>query len=544
MLAVAAASATPVPAQQPFWSITPELIQRHDEYMDRLIERQTTDAASRWNGGLPDADGLHNGGSAAAVAAACVTSLVQPKSKHYRSPLVAERLALAVDFLKRHTTGDGNIHLLITNFNSPPDTAFAMNGMATAALLARRAGAREISARIEPIVRDWSRGLVRGGIHTPNHRWVVCSALAQVNELFPDASCVRRIDQWLAEGIDIDSDGQFSERSTVVYNGVTDRALTVTAIKLNRPALLDPVRRNLESMLHLIDPGNEAVTAISRRQDRNTRGGLERYWLALRYLALKDGNGVYESLARLYPASLTDLMEYPELSNAGPEPRPAPTDYVKLFPALKVARIRRGASSATVVLEGDSRFVTLRRGGAIVEAVRFASAFFGKGQFVPEKGAARDGVYEMTQSLEGPYYQPLEPARHVDTEAWADVRKLRRQTEVCRMSYTATVSETRNGFRVRVKAEGTADVPIAVEIALREGGTIEGCEAAPRVADAWLLGSGHAVFRRGGDALRFGPGRREHSYIQVRGAQEKWPGPCVYLTGYTPFDHTLDFTSA
>ena len=50
-----------------------------------------------------------------------------------------------------------------------------------------------------------------------------------MNELFPDARLMRRIDRWLAEENDLDADGQFTERSTLTYNVVTDRALVVMA---------------------------------------------------------------------------------------------------------------------------------------------------------------------------------------------------------------------------------------------------------------------------------------------------------------------------
>ncbi|MCX6636342.1 MAG: hypothetical protein NT090_14875, partial [Acidobacteria bacterium] len=61
------------------------------------------------------------------------------------------------------------------------------------------------------------------------------------------------------------------------------------------------------------------------------------------------------------------------------------------------------------------------------------------------------------------------------------------------------------------------------------------------VADAWLLEAGLAVYRVGDHAIRFGPGAASHRYVQVRGAESKLPGPSVYLTGLTPFDHTIRF---
>jgi hypothetical protein len=535
LVSAAALAATP-PANA---AIPPEIVQRHDGSVERLLKSQITDPTSRFAGTSEDSSGLHTAGAAGGALTAFSTAFLQPASRFYRDALMLERSRLAAGFLERAQSADGNVDLLSTNFNSPPDTGFVVHGVGSAACLAQRAGSRELLGLMEKFLRRAGAAMTRGGVHTPNHRWVISSALAQIHEVFPDPAYPRRIDQWLAEGIDLDADGQFTERSTGVYNTVCDRAFTVLAAKLNRPELLDAVRSNLDAMMYLLHPGYEVVTEISRRQDQYERQDMAGYWFPLQYLAVRDGNGRYAALAHHFApraASLTALMEYPELQQSV-EPAPVPDDYVKMLPAIEALRIRRGPMSATVMLRGDSHFLGFRRGDAVIHSVRFASAFFGKGQFIPTAWKQQDGSYELTQALEAGYYQPLEPPRRVAAGDWGRVREQRRETEVCRLIQSARVSETKEGLRVRLRAEGTRNVPVAVEIGLREGGTLEGCVQS---RGAWILAEGYATYRVGSDRVRFGPGLREHSYTQVRGAAPPLPGMRVYLCGYTPFDREVE----
>jgi hypothetical protein len=64
------------------------------------------------------------------------------------------------------------------------------------------------------------------------------------------------------------------------------------------------------------------------------------------------------------------------------------------------------------------------------------------------------------------------------------------------------------------------------------------------VEEGFVLTEGYGTYRAGSDAIRFGPGAHAHMYTQVRGAEPKLDGPGVYITGFTPFDHTLTFERA
>jgi hypothetical protein len=518
------------------------VVERNDAAVRTLLETQLTDPASPNRGCVPDQFGLHSAGSASGVAETLAASFVHPQSTFHHDNVLLDRIRLAAGFLERAQSPQGNIDLLTTNFNSPPDTGFVVHNVATAAAIGRLHGAEEITRTLQPFLVRAGAGMAEGGVHTPNHRWVIGSALAQINELFPDPRLVRRVDEWLAEGIDIDRDGQFTERSTLTYNVVTDRALLVMATKLKRPELLEPVRQNLRALLYLLHDDGDVVTEISRRQDQYTRGNTNGYWFPLTYLAVLDRDGQFAALARQSEggARLSTLLEYPALSQPLPSGTPLPTDFERTFPDIGLARIRRGPLSASIVLGGSSRFFALRYGDAVLEGVRFATAFFGKGQFVPDIAEQRGRSYVLKQTLEAPYYQPL--AQKITSENWAATRAQRRHSEICRLEQSAEISEAPAGFRVRVRAEGTPGVPVAIEIGLRGGGMLQGVRALRASPSTWVLPGGTgAVYRAGSNQIRFGPGAAAHEYVQVRGAEPPLPGERVYITGYTPFDRTLGF---
>jgi hypothetical protein len=102
-----------------------------------------------------------------------------------------------------------------------------------------------------------------------------------------------------------------------------------------------------------------------------------------------------------------------------------------------------------------------------------------------------------------------------------------------------TVAESGGKFSLDITVRGTDDVPVAIELAFRPGGQLEGVEALHDVMDGHLLRAGTGRYRVGQDVISFGPGGAPHTYTQLRGALPKWEGQSVYVTGLTPFHTTL-----
>jgi hypothetical protein len=535
-----------------------ELIRANDAAIPAQLRKQERRASHRWLGGMPNEYGIHTVGGAAGFLSSLTCAAFAPDSKYFKSTELVDPMRLAVRYLLAAQHDDGTVDLYSTNFHSPPDAAFILEVLSPTCVLLRASPVPALAAIATELGRfivKGADGLVTGGIHTPNHRWVVCGALAWANSLFPNPRYVARVDQWLAETVDLDPDGQYTEKSTTVYSPIVDRALITVARLLQRPALLDPVRRNLEMTLYYVHPDGEVVTEASRRQDRYQRGSMARYYFSYRYLALHDGNGRFAAMARQIERTarpqlggeLSSFLTEPGLLRALPADAPLPTDYAKVFAYSNLARIRRGSASGTI-LAGNTTLFSFRRGSAALEAVRFASAFFGKGQFTGDTLEVRDGRYVLRQKLDGPYFQPLskeqiaggEQVRMAPNGTLAtDSRAARTRSNIQVFESVVEITETGGKFELAISITGTDDVPVAVELAFRSGGKLHGVEPVPDVKDAFLLKSGTGRYVHDGDTIEFGPGRAEHTYTQVRGALPKWDGQSVYLTGFTPFQTKL-----
>ena len=503
-----------------------------------------------------------------------------PESSYFKSPVVLTVMEAAAGKLLAAQHADGTIDS--GNLNSPPDTGFVVQTVCTALAVLQCMNLPELSSvnnKLGKFVLAAGEALSTGGIHTPNHRWVVSSALAQINSLFSSAKYVDRIDDWLGEGVYCDADGQFAERSTGIYSRVVDNALITMARLLRRPELLEPVRRNLSMNIFYMHPNGELETVGSRRQDQNLTAWISNYYLQYRYMAIHDQNRQFAAVAGFceqigldhaeVKIPLIEFLEEPLYRRSLPDPEPLPSDYARFFSSSSLARIRRGDISATAYggsdwplgvasgLASNPTFFNFRKGKAVLESVRVVPNFFSEGSFRSEGMKVEEGRYVLHQEIHVPYYQPL-PKRLRNTQGdypltpagnryWSKMNFPERpKSNIQTLEQKVTVTESAGVFELAFDVGGHDRVPVAIELTFRRDGELEGIEAGATRPYLYFLRQGTGRFRVGDDVITFGPGQADHEIIRMEGqSYETNQGTLpadrhrVYITGFTPFRNTI-----
>ncbi|MET9765117.1 hypothetical protein ABZ016_39700 [Streptomyces sp. NPDC006372] len=470
------------------------------------------------------------------------------------------------------------------NVQSPPDSAFTVNDVCDAHVLAADGGPelRDVTAALAEIAGAASGSLLTGGVHTPNHRWELCAALARLHRSFPDDRLLDRIEEWLSEGVDIDAEGLYSERSANYAAHVSNPSLLLLAGVLGRTDLLDAVERNLTTTLDLIRPDGTVETLLSRRQDQNHPFPLAPYLPHYRLLAIRTGRGDFSRAATLAAAGGIDdpdLLAETLLTPAMCRVLPAPA--AQILPRdryLTTAGLaaRASATAHTVVYGGSDvpehrrirsglacnpTFLRLFAGGAVLDAVRLSRGFFDLGPFrAATVEQLADHRYRLTETLTAAYYRPLPADRRRDDGAYRMADEGRFSAAMAfaerprdEVSHTTRVEADlrEDGADLRIDISGPR-VPWSLELTFRPGGVPEG--AVPLGDGRWCLTTGPMTYRVGDDEIRIeadveageplaGPERAEvlrydpgQDYTVV-GGTDATTGNRVYIGGLGP--HTL-----
>lgn len=514
--------------------------------------------------------------------AALTASYAYAGSVYYHNPQLIAKIDLLVNFLAAAQTADGTVN--IGNLESPPDTAFLMEILCPANVILLKEKNVELDtiiANLKTIITKAGDALCKGGVHTPNHRWVISAALSQVNALYPDKKYTDRIANWLDEGVYIDKDGHFPERSGT-YAMVETAAFISMARFLNKPVLLEYVRKNLSMMYYYMEENGELVSNDSRRQDQYAARSAAIFYLQYRYMAIHDANPHFAAIAQkiesailfnkeVLDRSLFYFLENETLQRALPVPAKLEDNYEKLFTSSHLLRIKRkdttislfgGVDWPLIIASGRScspNFFSYRKGRAILKYMRLSSGFFSMGYFYSEGLKKAGNKYILHKKLDVPYYQPLPKNKRnskgdyllspsIDDRFWNKMDfKNRPVSNVKTMDTIITFTETNGTVELEFDIKGLKNVPVTIELCFNEGGTLSGVTAAEKGAS--FLEKDFGTYQFENDRISFGPGIATQKNIEGLEGERysthfgslKTDGMHVYLTGITPFKHILQF---
>lgn len=504
-----------------------------------------------------------------------------PKSRFYGANEVLASLQSILEILEKLQYPDGTLDSS-GNRKSPPDTAFLLDALYPSAMILRENKAQElvaVKAKLDKFLLAAGEGIRKGGVHTPNHRWEVCAMLAKLYKLYGDKKYVERIEEWLAEGIYQNSDGNYPERSRN-YAVVENQAFLMIGEILNRPEFFEIVSRNLNSNYYYMEPDGELVSLDSRRQDQFKPISSWKTYLTYRYMAIHENHDFFASIAReierledfdkyILPKALPYFMSSAILQREMPKGIPLPITYTKHLKESDLVRIKRGDITVSIfggndlpltVASGRScnpTFFTFRKGAAILEYARLSTSFFNTG-YVRSQGLTTEGnKYLLSEKKEAYYYHPMpkekrnetgdyELSPSLDGRFWSKMDFESRPQTKLTMESKIVIEEVGNRFNIDIEVVGTEHVEVTLDLCFKAGGTFEGVRQGEK-ENEFFLESGFAKYTRGSDTLEVGPGTNEHANIEGLDGEVysthfgsiKGQGNHLYLTGLVPFKHSI-----
>ena len=606
---VASAGAAAATALEPDWAHAepsagpdPQVPAQVDErFLDVLTTVNNLQIPGVLSGYQEQIDSLASPRALAQSALRLVSAYVNPRGEHYHDAALLGPLQTLLTALAERQNPSGLYD--IGNLDSPPDTSFVISDLGLGYdLLAAddqpaTADARQTYATI---MRRSGRALADGGVHTPNHRWEICKALAHLYHLWPSRRLLARINDWLGEGIDQDREGEYSERSPNYASEVTNRSLLVVARYAGKPRLLDNVRRNLELTLFRIQPNGEVETVQSRRQDQTGIQDVWKYLTHFRELAIRGQDERFAAVAEQIldrveadPSSfattgysvgefLAEALAYPDITAVLPGPLEPLTRYTRFFRGSQLVRIRRDDTAVSIFggtdwhnsrqdsagnrttireiasgLSTNPTFFRLRKGEAILDSVRMSPRFFSTGHFRSDGVSRISDGWRLHDRVRVPYHLPL-PQRYRRPDGdyalgsegrfYAKMDFPHRPKDFKVLDTTITIRQLDDGaFDLAFDVDGPA-TSLTIELCFRSGGSLTGVVPATG-EDNFQLDSGEGAYTVGADTITFGPGNgiglrqpiamdpgEKYTYL---GGSLVPAGQRVYITGEVPFRYTL-----
>lgn len=417
---------------------------------------------------------------------------------------LARHVGAHLAFLRTCAYEDGSIDHLGSGIGTGPEAGFVLPFLCETF---RRFSAsdlpeqREALDTLEPFILRSADVVRREPALTSNHRWAACAGpLSVVQGLFPNPKNASVIDDYLADGIDLNDDGLYYEERSPNYDTVANWGLILLADHYRRPDLLKLVERNLRFALKMRQPNGEAETLFSLRQDRGKAGASFGNYYIMRRIANESGDGVLaqgadQLLEEMEKSDDRDriITSYHLLSVARRADeltiarKPLPNNYVEWFNTSAMWRARSMGAAATVAADpGGHYFDTILGGwGGAKRSDAVMSYHF------------HDAVIASVKLLWGAGIGGLRPQRieqlgdnevrlSFDDPGWDHIAHFRREErrEPRRLPVNLRGSidvawQACGEVALRIRVEGWERVPVNLQLLLREQGELVPADKGP-----------------------------------------------------------------
>lgn len=525
---------------------------------EEFLKHQEKDPASLQYGGLKGDIWEAKPTIYALTSAAAV--YLNPDSRFYGNRELYQAIGLGLQFVERTQREDGSFDFPSCNFRSAADTAFCFKRLIALYRLLNTWGSSQECIKLREllpgILHRALEAMEAGGFHTPNHRWAIAAALLQGANLFEKetefADRLRaRAEQYLAEGIDGDEDGEYAERSTGNYNAVVNNAMIALYEETGDKEYLGYVSRNLDMMLYYLDPDDTVFTQNSTRQDKGKAEYADKYFYQYLFMSCKEENSLFDGAAHkliqdnmdrgdLAPDCLHILMLHREMLEHELKEYGFRKEYRKLFQHAGVLRVKRERYSYTV-LNGKSAFLFFKA-GSLGSYVKIGESCCEVRNFIPQTMFSRNGLTVLTGTADSWYYLPFKELQ--GTSDWWQMDQSKREKLIKdRLTLRLEIEELEDGLRLHIKTEGLDRLPLRLEVCLPAGAVLENEHFRLETAagESMILKDGYADLTQGDETLHLGPGFDEHSFKgHYSGKEKNETGFTLFCNAYTPADCTFE----
>lgn len=528
------------------------IIESADKRIDNFLKMQVKDINDRFYGGIKD--DILDIKPTVYISTTAVAVYLNKSSRYYLNEELYKSIDIALSFIRRYQRPDGSFDYPSCNFKSAPDTAFCFKRLISAyrLLIAEEdIKCKQLADKHIIIMQDALIAIESGGFHTPNHRWAITAALIQgagrYNNKSQAEKYIKKAEQYLAEGIDGNEDGEYAERSTGNYNAVVNNAMISLYEETKDESYLKYVEKNLHMMLTYIDPDDTIFTQNSTRQDKGKPIYADKYFYQYLYMACIKPNAEFDAVAHklikdnmergdLAPDCLHIIMQHPVMSLHQFKSYGFPSNYKVHYKDSGVLRVKKEELSYSI-LNKNADFFFMKLGRTQI-SIRIGISFCEIRNFIPNEMNVTKDTVELYSKANGWYYLPFNEKQ--ETTDWHKMDHSKRDILVSSHIKTKVlINEKPNSLEFNIKTEGIDRLPLRVEICIPEGSILEN-DHFYQMADegqSIVLKDDYIVITDRQNKLKIGPGYGAHTFkkhYSEEGTANK--GYTIYLNEYTPCD--------